>query len=36
MKKLMNSPETLVADWLDGFAAAHSDIVVLAPVRKSR
>ena len=34
MKKLMNSPETLVADWLDGFAAAHSDIVVLAPDRK--
>jgi dihydroxyacetone kinase-like protein len=34
MKKLMNSPETLVADWLDGFAAAHSDIVVLAPGRK--
>lgn len=34
MKKLMNSPETLVADWLDGFAAAHSDIVVMAPGRK--
>ncbi len=34
MKKLMNSPEALVADWLDGFAAAHSDIVVMAPGRK--
>jgi phosphoenolpyruvate---glycerone phosphotransferase subunit DhaK len=34
MKKLMNSPETLVADWLDGFSTAHSDIVALAPGRK--
>ena len=34
MKKLMNSSETLVADWLDGFSAAHSDIVVMAPGRK--
>jgi phosphoenolpyruvate---glycerone phosphotransferase subunit DhaK len=34
MKKLMNSAETLVADWLDGFSAAHSDIVVMAPGRK--
>src|SRR5271154_878776 len=34
MKKLMNTPETLVADWLDGFSAAHSDIVVMAPGRK--
>jgi phosphoenolpyruvate---glycerone phosphotransferase subunit DhaK len=34
MKKLMNSPDTLVADWLDGFSAAHSDIVVMAPGRK--
>src|SRR5579862_6132120 len=34
MKRFMNSPETLVADWLDGFAAAHSDIVALAPGRK--
>jgi dihydroxyacetone kinase-like protein len=34
MKKLMNSPDTLVADWLDGFAAAHSGIVVMAPGRK--
>jgi phosphoenolpyruvate---glycerone phosphotransferase subunit DhaK len=34
MKKLMNSPDTLVADWLDGFSAAHTDIVTLAPDRK--
>ncbi len=34
MKKLMNSPDTLVADWLDGFSAAHSDIVVMDPSRK--
>jgi len=34
MKKLMNSPSTLVAEWLDGFSAAHSDIVVMAPGRK--
>src|ERR1700722_8959205 len=34
MKKLMNSPDTFVADWLDGFSAAHSDIVVMAPGRK--
>jgi phosphoenolpyruvate---glycerone phosphotransferase subunit DhaK len=34
MKKLMNSPETLVADWLDGFSAAHADIVTLAAGRK--
>ena len=34
MKKLMNSPETLVADWLHGFSAAHSDIVTMAPGRK--
>jgi dihydroxyacetone kinase-like protein len=34
MKKLMNSPDTLVADWLDGFSAAHSDIVTLSPGRK--
>ena len=30
----MNSPDTLVADWLDGFSAAHPDIVVMAPGRK--
>jgi len=34
MKKLMNAPEALVADWLDGFAAAHADLVVMAPGRK--
>jgi len=34
MKKLMNSPETLVADGLDGLSAAHSNIVVMAPGRK--
>jgi dihydroxyacetone kinase-like protein len=34
MKKLMNSPKTLVADWLDGFSAAHAHIVALAPGRK--
>jgi dihydroxyacetone kinase-like protein len=33
MKKFMNSPNTLVADWLDGFSAAHSDIVVMSPSR---
>ena len=30
----MNSPDTRVADWLDGFSAAHSDIVVMAHGRK--
>jgi dihydroxyacetone kinase-like protein len=34
MKKFMNSPNTLVAEWLDGFAAAHSDIVELSESRK--
>jgi dihydroxyacetone kinase-like protein len=34
MKKLMNSPDTLVADGLDGFSAAHSNIVVMAAGRK--
>lgn len=34
MKKFLNSPETLLAESLDGFAAAHSDIVVLAEGRK--
>ena len=28
MKKLINSPETVLAESLDGFAAAHADIVV--------
>jgi dihydroxyacetone kinase-like protein len=34
MKKFINSPDTLLAESLDGFAAAHSDIVVLGPERK--
>src|SRR5579883_1567207 len=34
MKKLINSPERLLAESLDGFAAAHSDIVVLGSGRK--
>jgi len=34
MKKLINSPETVLAESLDGFAAAHADIVVLGEERK--
>jgi dihydroxyacetone kinase-like protein len=34
MKKFLNSPETLLAESLDGFAAAHSDIVTLGEERK--
>ncbi len=34
MKKLINSPETVLAESLDGFAAAHGDIVVLDNERK--
>lgn len=34
MKKLINSPEALLAESLDGFAAAHRDIVTLGPDRK--
>jgi phosphoenolpyruvate---glycerone phosphotransferase subunit DhaK len=34
MKKLMNAAETVLAESLDGFAAAHADIVVLGPERK--
>jgi dihydroxyacetone kinase-like protein len=34
MKKFINSPDTLLAESLEGFAAAHSDIVVLGPERK--
>ena len=34
MKKFMNSAETILADSLDGFAAAHADLVVLGPGRK--
>src|SRR5690242_19686676 len=31
MKKLINSPETLLAESLAGFTAAHGDIVTLDP-----
>lgn len=34
MKKFINSVDTMLADSLDGFAAAHADIVVLGPERK--
>jgi phosphoenolpyruvate---glycerone phosphotransferase subunit DhaK len=34
MKKFINLPETTLAESLDGFAAAHGDIVVLGPERK--
>src|SRR5271163_3254620 len=34
MKKFINSPNTLLAESLEGFAAAHSDIVALGPERK--
>ncbi len=34
MKKLINAPETVLAESLDGFAAAHSDIVLLGEERK--
>ncbi len=34
MKKLINTPETVLAESLDGFAAAHADIVTLAEDRK--
>lgn len=34
MKKLINTPETLLPEALDGFAAAHGDIVVLGEERK--
>ena len=34
MKKLINSVDTMLAESLDGFAAAHSDIVALGPERK--
>jgi phosphoenolpyruvate---glycerone phosphotransferase subunit DhaK len=40
MKKFLNSPETLLRESLDGFAAAHSDIVALGDggkfVRRAR
>lgn len=34
MKKLMNSVDTILADSLDGFAAAHADLVVLGDDHK--
>src|SRR6516165_6501023 len=34
MKKLINSVDTMLAESLDGFAAAHADIVALGPERK--
>src|SRR5271167_3312632 len=34
MKKFLNSPETLLEESLDGFAAAHADLVVLGAERK--
>jgi dihydroxyacetone kinase-like protein len=34
VKKFLNSPETLLSEGLDGFAAAHSDLVLLGPERK--
>ena len=34
MKKFINSADTMLAESLDGFAAAHADIVALGPERK--
>jgi dihydroxyacetone kinase-like protein len=34
MKKLINSVDTVLSESLDGFSAAHSDIVTLGPERK--
>ncbi|MBW4023980.1 MAG: dihydroxyacetone kinase subunit DhaK [Proteobacteria bacterium] len=34
MKKLINVPESVLAESLDGFAAAHSDLVTLGEERK--
>jgi dihydroxyacetone kinase-like protein len=34
MKKFINSVDAMLAESLDGFAAAHSDIVTLGPERK--
>ena len=34
MKRLMNAVETMLDESLDGFAAAHADIVELGPERK--
>src|SRR5260370_35761442 len=34
MKKLINAPDDLLSESLDGFAAAHADILVLGEERK--
>jgi dihydroxyacetone kinase-like protein len=34
MKKFLNTPRTLLDESLDGFAAAHADIVILGQERK--
>ena len=34
MKKFINSIDTMLAESLDGFAAAHADIIALGPERK--
>ena len=34
MKKFMNEPDTLLAESLDGFAAAHAGLVVIGPENK--
>src|ERR1700722_8298138 len=34
MKKFINSPQTFLGESLDGFAAAHADLVVLGADRK--
>ena len=34
MKKFINSVDTMLAESLDGFAAAHADIIALGPERK--
>jgi phosphoenolpyruvate---glycerone phosphotransferase subunit DhaK len=34
MKKLINAPDLVLTESLDGFAAAHADIVLLGPERK--
>jgi dihydroxyacetone kinase-like protein len=34
MKKFLNTPQSLLAESLDGLAAAHADILVLDPARK--
>ena len=34
MKKFLNNVDTILAESLDGFAAAHADIVALGPERK--